>query len=253
MPGSAMRAAAPLSLNAAMRWSVVKRTVDRLSPATILEIGCGQGAFGCRLAARAKYLGLEPDAASCSVARARLEPLGGEVRNTGWDDVRGEQQFELVCAFEVLEHLEDDLAVLQAWRDLVAPGGALLVSMPAWPGRFNAWDRRVGHLRRYAPEPTLRLLEAAGFVDASATIYGWPLGYALETARAKIAGRTMASHPTGDQLSNRERTAKSGRTLQPNEVLGTVVQVAVLPFIAAQRLQPRRGTGVVASARRADL
>jgi SAM-dependent methyltransferase len=248
-----MRVAAPLSLNATMRWSVVKGIVTQIAPRTILEIGCGQGSFGSRLARRAAYLGLEPDSASCAIARERIAPLGGDVRDMAWAELVGEQQFDLVCAFEVLEHLEEDGAVLRAWRELVGPGGSLVISMPAWPERFNAWDRRVGHLRRYAPDPTVQLLEDAGFVHARAVVYGWPIGFVLEAARAKIAARREASRPEESDLSMAERTAQSGRTFQPTDALGRLGQIAVLPFVAAQRWQPRRGTGIVAVARRPDL
>src|ERR1039458_3202880 len=117
-------AAPPLTAHAAMRWSVVEAIVDGLSPATILEIGCGQGGFGARLARRGVYLGVEPDPLSCGTAVRRIAPLGGEVRNVSWSDIEPGRTFDLVCAFEVLEHLDDDQATLEAWRTLISPGGS---------------------------------------------------------------------------------------------------------------------------------
>jgi SAM-dependent methyltransferase len=245
-----MKVSAPLSANAAMRWAVVSGIVARLSPATILEIGCGRGSFGSRLATRARYLGLEPDEASCSIARARIEPCGGAVRNAGWEQLIGEQRFDLVCAFEVLEHLADDSRVLEAWTELVTPQGSLLISVPAWPERFAAWDRLAGHFRRYAPSGLARQLENAGYLDPRVVVYGWPLGFVLEAIRVRIANRMDASDPVEKKLSLEQRTAQSGRVLQPTNALGRATQVAVLPFIALQRLQPQRGTGIVAVARR---
>ena len=71
----------PLAIKAWLRYDVVKRALDKLNPTTALEIGCGQGAFGARLAARSDYLGVEPDTSSFEVARARITAQGGKVMN----------------------------------------------------------------------------------------------------------------------------------------------------------------------------
>ena len=234
-----------------MRWSVVEAIVDGLSPATILEIGCGQGGFGARLARRGVYLGVEPDPLSCGTAVRRIAPLGGEVRNVSWSDIEPGRTFDLVCAFEVLEHLDDDQATLEAWRTLISPGGSLLVSMPAWAQRFNAWDVRVGHKRRYEPNSTAQLLVSAGYSDPRIVVYDWPLGYLLETGRARFAARRVTSRPGDGHLSMEARTARSGRVLQPSASVGRLTCLGVQPFLVLQRRQPGRGTGLVAVARRA--
>lgn len=247
-----MSPVAPLAPNAAMRWSVVRRVVSQLTPSTILEVGCGQGAFGVRLARRAQYLAVEPDTTSYAVARKRIHAAGGEVRNTSSDAIDHSERFDLVCAFEVLEHLEDDVAALTSWRELIAAGGHILVSMPAWPDRFNDWDTIVGHYRRYSPDDCRKLFAAAGFADISVVVYGWPLGYATENVRSRIAAHRGAAHEGGATSSMQERTARSGRILQPRAVAGLAIQAATAPFSALQRLRPGRGTGVVVLARPAE-
>ncbi len=245
---------APLAPNAAMRWPVVRGFVDLLAPATILEIGCGLGAFGARLASRAgqSYLAVEPDATSYAVAKSRIEPAGGRIRNISSDAIDGTETYDLVCAFEVLEHIENDKAAIASWRDLVAPGGHILISMPAWQDRFNAWDELAGHYRRYSPDQCRELLASAGFTDIDVVVYGWPLGYATEKMRSRFA--TRRGLKTARDASMQKRTANSGRVLQPMSVAGVAVQAATSPFVALQRLRPTRGTGVVVCGRRpADL
>ena len=245
-----MASVVPLAPNAAMRWSVVRRFVDRLGPKTILEIGCGQGAFGARLSPRASYLAVEPDATSFAVAKHRIERAGGRIRNATSDAIDDQDPYDLVCAFEVLEHLEDDVAALSSWRSLVAPGGHILLSMPAWQERFNHWDKMVGHYRRYSPDQCRDVLTTAGFADVEVVVYGWPLGYVTENVRSRIAARRAMVPEGGAGASMQERTAGSGRVLQPRTVAGVAVQLATSPFIALQRLQPARGTGLVVCATR---
>jgi SAM-dependent methyltransferase len=239
----------PLAPNAQLRWAVVRRFLANTAPSTVLEIGCGQGAFGARLALRAEYLGVEPDATSFALAKKRIESAGGLVRNVTSDAIGSDRLFDMVCAFEVLEHLEDDRAAADSWGRLVTPGGHLMISMPAWQHRFNSWDNLVGHYRRYSPFQVLTLLEEAGFTDVQVVVYGWPLGYVLEKIRSRIAGRqSMAGVDTA--LSMQERTAGSGRILQPKVIVGKMMRIAVLPCEVIQRLRPSAGTGLVAVGRR---
>ncbi|MGH8874488.1 MAG: methyltransferase domain-containing protein [Acidimicrobiia bacterium] len=237
---------APLSFNAWLRYDTVLRMLRSVPEAsTFLEIGCGQGAFGTRLAIDYDYLGFEPDEASCRVADERLAAVGaGRVVNSPLPrEPLG--QFDLVGAFEVLEHLEDDAAALAQWADWVRPGGRLVLSVPAHPHRFGPWDVEVGHYRRYDRRSLAALLVACGFEPPEIRIYGFPLGYLLEAARNRFAGDE-------EELSVEERTARSGRRLQPAAGLGWMPRVATVPFRWMQRpfAQTELGTGYVALAER---
>jgi SAM-dependent methyltransferase len=236
----------PLTPMGTLRWSVVHRLIDETRPATVLEVGCGQGGFGARLAERAQYVGCEPDAESFAVAKRRIEPLGGLVLH-GTSDLVGDHTFDLVCAFEVLEHLEDDAGALVSWAGHLDPGGALLVSVPAWPDRFGAMDELVGHYRRYTPEQLDGLLLKAGCAEVRHVLYGWPLGFALEAARDRIARHRGDAR----ESSMAARSASSGRLFQPKRLAGAAVMAATAPFTVLQRLRPTVGTGLVAVGRRA--
>jgi SAM-dependent methyltransferase len=235
---------------ATLRWSVVKPLVTEVAPRRALEIGCGQGGFGARIASRAQYLGVEPDAASCDVAKQRIEPLGGTVVQGFAEDVVTSRDFDLVCAFEVCEHIEDDVAALSSWRDFVVPGGALIVSVPAWPHRFTQMDEMVGHFRRYTPDDLTATLTKAGWEQPRTVLYGWPLGYALEYVRVRVARRRGYANETGE-ANMADRSAASGRLFQPSQAAGRAVAVGVAPFAAVQRTRPKTGVGLVALARRA--
>jgi SAM-dependent methyltransferase len=237
---------------ALLRYAVVSRLVDELAPRTVLEIGAGQGGFASRLAARAQYLGVEPDADSVAVAVRRVAPRGGTVIRGDDTAVPAGSVYDLVCAFEVLEHIEDDAGALARWARYVRPGGHLLLSVPAWPHRFGPMDEAVGHFRRYHPDAIGKLLAEAGLGEPRVTLYGWPLGYALEAVRNRIDRRKVAG-PEQQPASMAERTGASGRTFQPSGALvGAAIQVATTPCMLLQRLAPHHGIGLIALARRPD-
>lgn len=256
-----------LPLNAWLRWDVVRRLVPR-DVRTILEVGCGQGAVGTRLAVDHDYLGVEPDGTSYATAAQRLAEVGrGAVLNGMVDDVvEPGRTFDLVCAFEVLEHLEDDAAAVAGWVDRVRPGGWLLLSTPAFQSRYGPFDTIVGHYRRYELADMRALLGAAGLTEIEVVAYGAGLGEVLEAARNVVGRRRLAAGgvdagaghsgvatgtttaPTAAEMA--AMTSASGRLMQPPAALATATQAVTAPFRWAQRRYPERGTGLVARARR---
>lgn len=241
----------PLSPNGWLRWAVVSRLLPP-DATDVLEVGCGQGGFGARLALRYRYVGVEPDAVSAQVARSRLTLLGSghdsEVRHGDLSVLGPQERFDLVCAFEVIEHIEDDETALHDWADRLRPGGWLLLSTPAHQARFGAADEMVGHFRRYEPAALAAQLVSAGLVQPQVTHFGMPLGYALEAGRNAVGRRRLA------RLADTTMTTRShgsGRLLQPSRPgAATLAQLGTLPFRVVQRAFPHRGPGLVARARK---
>jgi SAM-dependent methyltransferase len=67
-----------------------------------------------------------------------------------------------VVAYNVLEHIEDDVAALASCGRLVRPGGAVVVLVPAFEFAMSRFDREIGHFRRYRVGSLRRAMEAAG-------------------------------------------------------------------------------------------
>ena len=242
----------PLSPNGWLRWEVVSRLLPQSTDRRldVLEVGCGQGGFGARLAQRYRYVGVEPDAISCATARQRVAAAGdGEVRHGDLSAVKPDETFDLVVAFEVIEHIEDDAGALVEWAGHLRPGGWLLLSTPAWQKRFGAADEMVGHFRRYDP-PVLRdRLAGAGLSDVEVVHFGAPLGYLLEAGRNYAGRKKLAAGATGESMA--ERSDASGRTLQPSTSwTATAARLGTLPFRAVQRAFPGVGPGLVARGRK---
>ena len=228
-----------------MRWALIAPLLDA-GIRSVLEIGVGQGALGYRLAERYRYVGLELDGEALAVARSRLRR--GTLVHGDLGALAPEDRFDLVVATEVLEHYEDDVAALRAWRERLVAGGAVLLSVPAFPERFGPWDVKAGHYRRYEREGLAVTLRAGGFEPVAIRTYGFPLGNLLEAARDAVATRQATKG------SMEERTAASGRLLQPSRSTGWLTAGAGAVGGVLQRpfTGGRLGVGFVALARATD-
>lgn len=236
----------PLTVNGWMRWALIAPLLDGLAGVeSVLEIGVGQGALGFRLAERYRYVGLELDEQALAVAWRRFAAAGrGTLVAGDLDALAPGERFDLIVATEVLEHCEDDVAALALWRTRLNEPGRLLLSVPAFPERFGPWDVKAGHFRRYEREGLAGALRAAGFEPLAIRTYGFPLGNLLEAARDAVAKR----QPAEESMS--ERTAASGRLLQPSELTGrlTAGAGALGGFLQRPFTAGRHGVGFVALA-----
>jgi cyclopropane fatty-acyl-phospholipid synthase-like methyltransferase len=235
-----------LSTNAWLRFDAIRRGMRTAQPQTVLEIGAGEGGLAVWMARRHDYTGIEPDAASRVRTRARLATVG---RGRVVEDLSyvGDQQFDLVCAFEVLEHIADDVSALEAWRDSIQPRGWLLLSVPAHADQYGPHDELAGHYRRYERSDLAKRLESAGFDVVRTRSCGAGLGFVLQHFRDALARRGASDR------SIEERTSASGRYLQPHAAItGLACAAIAAPFRLAQLpfAGTDIGTGYVVLARR---
>jgi 2-polyprenyl-3-methyl-5-hydroxy-6-metoxy-1,4-benzoquinol methylase len=79
------------------------------------------------------------------------------------DSALAGQRFDTVICLNVLEHVDDDIASLNAIHKLLAPSGRLVLLVPALPALYGTIDRALGHHRRYTRANLAGLLQATGF------------------------------------------------------------------------------------------
>jgi SAM-dependent methyltransferase len=82
------------------------------------------------------------------------------------------ESFDLVCALDVVEHVEDDLRAFSELSRVVRRGGELLFSVPLHEELWTPFDAMVGHVRRYHPERLLGILEANRFSVVKSARFG---------------------------------------------------------------------------------
>ena len=125
-----------------------------------LEIGCGTG-YNVRGIAKAfpRWRIVASDPLTCgSAAFLRIDAL----------DIPFQGEFDVVGAYDVLEHIREDSAALDQFHKACRPGGGILLTVPQHPWLWSASDTRAHHHRRYTARGLRDLVEGAGF-----EILGW--------------------------------------------------------------------------------
>lgn len=106
-------------------------------------------------------------------AVARLRKAGASA-DTGTivDLPFANRTFDLVCAMDVIEHVEDDVGALGELTRVLALRGTLLISVPLHQSHWTAFDDFVGHCRRYEPARLTSLLARFGLRVECSAAYG---------------------------------------------------------------------------------
>ncbi|WP_166212092.1 class I SAM-dependent methyltransferase [Cognatiluteimonas telluris] len=196
----------------------------------VLDVGCGTGGLVRALLERGyDARGIDPWA-----LRSGLDPARHVVGQAEAVPA-GDGSADAVCAFDVLEHADDGLALAEFARVLV-PGGRLFVSVPAHAWLWSARDTLAGHRRRYSRRMLRRRVADAGFEVERI------FGYQCLLLPLLAAARAMA------RLRGRDDTSAEDRP-------GPFVNAALLAInrselVFGRVLRPPTGSSLVLVARR---
>ena len=154
------------------RRRVLERVLDGLdlpTPARILDAGCGSGRNMIELARRGTVTGVE--LSGPSVAKARERGCGEVIEGSVLEMPFADDSFDLAVSLDVVEHLEDDVGALREIRRTVAPGGALLLTVPAYQWLWSGHDEINHHQRRYTRRSLQAVAEQAGWSQVRTTYF----------------------------------------------------------------------------------
>lgn len=162
------------------------------------------------------------------------------------------RRYDYVMAFEVLEHIEDDVSYLKKCANWLYPGGKLLLSVPAHMSKWGPNDAWAGHFRRYERNELERKLILSGYHIESIWSYIFPLSLILDPM---LHGSRAEELPRLRTMSIEDRTKRSGVTPMVRRFLKTLggSSLLVRPFHFLQRLflHTDLGSGYLAVARKA--
>jgi SAM-dependent methyltransferase len=140
---------------------LIARDADLPQGARILEIGCGTGHNFAMLRQFGRLDALEVDGEARAFASRRL---GHAVGDAPLPELNGvpDRTYHLIALLDVLEHVDGDQAALESIARKLAPGGRILVTVPAYQWMWSAHDLAHHHKRRYSKRGLRRVAEAAG-------------------------------------------------------------------------------------------
>jgi 2-polyprenyl-3-methyl-5-hydroxy-6-metoxy-1,4-benzoquinol methylase len=142
----------------------ILRNLDALVPTggwnRILDVGCGDGlTLGILTRFGREVEGLEADPAIVSQATAQRFRIHIGMLD---QEFAPEGRFDLITMFDVLEHIQDPVAALQRCREILAPGGSLLITVPAFRSLWTHHDDVNHHFTRYTRRSLTEVLQRAG-------------------------------------------------------------------------------------------
>jgi len=144
-------------------WDLIEPFVGR----NVLEVGSGTGLLTRYLAARGRLVATDLDAEYVELLRRTYaDNPHVEVRQLDLAALGSNgmprQHFDTVICSNVLEHVEDDQGALRAMRELLAPGGRVVLVIPAIKALYGEIDRAIHHYRRYSRDEIEEKLRTAG-------------------------------------------------------------------------------------------
>jgi SAM-dependent methyltransferase len=208
----------------AARSEIVRRIIDQyggLKPGdTILDIGCGTGAILRDLSSKYNVVGI--DMSPLAIEYSKKRGLKNVFQMPVQEFPKEKFNVKAAILLDVIEHIDDDVDVLRTAREIVAPDGRVIITVPAHQWMWSAHDVINHHKRRYSKESLLKSLNQAGLEPLKLTYYNTFL-FPLAAAK-KLVDR------------DRDKGGAHEAVDQPGKLVNTVFKAI---FASEKHLVPR--------------
>ncbi|HDH51428.1 MAG TPA: class I SAM-dependent methyltransferase [Nitrospirae bacterium] len=171
-------------------WFIGRRDIiselvkDFRRDAETLEIGCSGGVLieALKRHGFTRLQGIDIDEEAVKICRQKgLGDINfADAENTEFNN----QQFDVLIASDVLEHIRDEERALQEWQRILKSGGKLIIFVPAFQFLWSGHDEANRHYRRYRRSGLIRTLEKNGFKTDRASY--WNLSLFLPVSAARL-------------------------------------------------------------------
>ncbi len=233
-----------------LRQSAVIDVTKTWQPGKFIEIGAGTGQMTRLFLSKKGFAGscydLSPE--SRRILIDRTKGFGDRLQVLSAPPDTQQESYDYLLAFEVLEHIENDLETLKYWSKFVKTGGRIIVSVPAHKNKFSKIDEIVGHVRRYEKTELVNLLGDAGFHNIKIINYGYP----LTNISRSVSRIILRKDDTFKALPVAKRNLQSSYTRPPiiSSYLSKTPENLFIPFKLIQRWFYRYdfGDGLIATA-----
>jgi len=181
-----------------------------LAGASWLDAGCGTGRNLVEFGSLGRASGVDPSPDAVSFCHQRgLD----DVRVAGLEDLPfSDDEFDLLLACDVLEHIEDDTGALRELRRVAAPGARLLITVPAYQWMWTVHDVQLHHVRRYTLAVLQDRLRASGWTVTQATYFNSILLPVVAAARLASRWSARWSAARSSRQSSRQGHTDLDRT-----------------------------------------
>jgi len=158
----------------ANRNRLIETTINRFFPQakSFMEVGCGTGFVLSSIAKTRRWdylVGAEMSISGLRIARERIPDA--DLLQMDTSKCHFHREFDLVGAFDVVEHIAEDRQALAALNRALLPGGGILLTVPQHDWLWSAQDEMAGHHRRYHRQQLATKLQHTGFEVLYATSF----------------------------------------------------------------------------------
>ena len=138
----------------------INEVVEGGSDLKILNVGAGTGFTSQLLEKHGQVKSLEYDEQCFEFVKQKLDIDidNGSILELPYDD----NEFDLVCAFDVIEHVEDDRLGVEELKRVCKKKGVVVVTVPAYQFLWSKHDEVNHHFRRYKKKQLLNLFKGSG-------------------------------------------------------------------------------------------